>query len=387
MTRSLGNAAKGPSLVQNMSSVTCNPISSPESVTDQALMTLGFVILLILALLGNIFVITVFSKRSNQLRSPVNCFIINMAVSDLLVPILVIPRRIQEIYLGWSPWLVGGALGDILCRVLNFADEVSVTVSSQSMVFIAAERFWSIVFPMRPPLISKQTTPKFICFTWIFSALFFSYYLFAHKLVRKDKTLVCQYGLPHIFHTWQDLWRADRMSLLAVFVVFPFVLLTAFYVVIIITLHRQEKKAIHLSSVAQRKRTEENQRVTIMLVTVVVLFFICWTPYYVYIFLQYYSLGSRWPCSSIQKWYLGSIYMNYAYTAINPLIYYIFNKSFRRGFHDLLFCRFYCSHCCQQIRVGPLSAKSANDNSPVKCRTWSQKTEMMELHVTSHSLA
>ena len=93
--------ATDPFLSQNATNANCNPISRPKSVTDQFWMTFGFAVLLFLALVGNSFVILVFGKRSNELRCPVGCFIVNMAVSDLLVPIFVIPRRIQEIYLGF----------------------------------------------------------------------------------------------------------------------------------------------------------------------------------------------------------------------------------------------------------------------------------------------
>lgn len=346
-------------IILSLNETKCDPISRADSLTARILMTLGFSVLLIFALVGNCLVIAVFCKRKDQLCTTVNCFIINMAVSDLLVPILVIPRRIQEVYLGWSPWLMGGGLGDFFCRLLNFADEVSVTVSSQSMVFIAAERFWSIVFPMKSPLISKRATPRYICFTWIFSSIFFSYYFFAHRLDHNRNKLVCRYGIPEFFNTWKDLWRVDRMTFLAVFVVFPFLLLTVFYTMIIVTLYRQEKSVIHLSSDVQRKRAKENQRITLMLLTVVILFFVSWTPYYVYIFLRYYLFGSSWSCSAIQKWYLGSIYINYAYTAINPIIYYTFNRAFRLGMQEMLFCRqrnFF--PCCHPARVGFLQTDS-----------------------------
>ena len=334
----------------------CDPLTRAESLSTRTLMTLGFSFLLFFALVGNSLVIVVFCKRKDQLCTPVNYFIINMAVSDLFIPIFVIPRRIQEVYLGWSPWLLGGGVGDFLCRLLNFTDEVSITVSSQSLVFIAAERAWSIAYPMKPPLISKKTAPRFICFTWVFSSIFFSYYFVAHRLVHNGSQLICRYGIPELFNTWKDLWRVDRMVFLAVFVVFPFIFLTGFYAMIVVTLFRQEKNSTHLSSDVQKKRTNENKRVTLMLVIVVVLFFLSWMPYYIYVFLRYYLHGSSWSCSSIQNWYLGSIYLNYAYTAINPIIYYTFNRTFRKGMEALLF--YSCRHCHRPARVAALETDS-----------------------------
>lgn len=317
----------------------CLPYDAHNSTTDQLVMTTGYVILFIFSFIGNILVIAAFYKDTEEQRTPVQCFIVNMAVSDLFVPLFVIPRRIKQIYHGWGTWLIGGVLGEILCKVVNFADEVSVTVSSQSMVFIAADRFWAIVFPMRTSLISKRTTPRVICFTWISSTIFFFYYFFAYKLdYNKDKVPFCGNTLPQIFKSRDDLWRVDRLSLLVIFVAIPFILLVAFYFSIIAALYRQEKAAIHLSSVAQQQRARENKKVTLMLIVVVIMFFVCWTPYYVYFFLYYYSLGVNWSCNSLQRLRLGSKYMNYIYTALNPLIYYRFNANFRRRVMQMLFC-------------------------------------------------
>ena len=187
----------------------CQPYRPFSSFSWQVILTLIFSLSLIGALIGNALLIIVFWKRYAQLRSPVNCFIINMAVSDLFIPFFVFPRRIQEIYLGWGPWLLDGILGDILCRTVHFADEVSVAVSVQSMVFIAVERWRSVVFPMKSALISQRSTPRFIAFTWIFAVVFFFYYFFASKLRHKNGKPFCDFSLPQLFDTWEDLWRLD----------------------------------------------------------------------------------------------------------------------------------------------------------------------------------
>ena len=321
----------------NQSFERCDPYAAVESTSNQALMTSGYAFLLFGSLVGNALVIAVFCKRYDQLRTPVNYFIVNMAISDLLVPLFTIPRGIKQVYFGWDPWLVGGVLGDILCRLLHFAEEVSTTVSSQSMVFIAAERFWAIFFPMKTPLISRKTCSRFICFTWLFSMTFYSYYFVVNKLVQKDNVYTCVYTLPQIFDNWEDLWRIDRLSLLVVFVIIPLVLLVTFYTAIIVTLRRQEKAASHLSSEVQQQRTKENRRIITMLITVV-LFFISWAPYYAYFFLQHYHHHFTLSCNFMKGLYLCIRYLNYIYTAINPLIYYTFNSTYRQGFHEIFRC-------------------------------------------------
>ena len=254
--------------------ICAEPWEGSFNVIEEVLMTIGYAILIVFSFFGNAFVIAIFHKQC-QLRTPVNYFIVNMAVSDLLIPLFVLPRRIKEVYFGWSAWSVGGVMGEILCKVVNYSDVVSVTVSSQSMVFIAAERFWSIVFPMK-----SRTAPRFICFTWMFSFTVFVYYFVAYKLDAKG---FCVYDLPEIFVKWEDLWRLDRMILFVTFVAIPFVLITVFYVGILVSLHRKGKSFPHLASEPQRVRAKENRRVALMLITVVVLFFM---PYYIDFFYR-----------------------------------------------------------------------------------------------------
>ena len=336
------------SLLSNTSSEICNPYEpGVVSAIEQALMATAYAVLFSFSFFGNILVIFIFYKRYGQLQTTTSCFIVNMAVSDLVAPICVIPRRIKNVYVCFASWPLGGVLGDLICRVGEYVDEVSTSVSALSMVLIAAERFWAIVFPMKRPLISKNTTLRYVLLTWFFSMLFYLYYFFANRLVyRKDGSPSCDYGIPEVFDTWEDLWRVDRLSLLVTFVLIPFVLMAAFYSAIIINLCRSNEVASHLSVREQSARRRRHKRMTLMLLTVVVVFFASYLPYYVYFFKQYYSLGRMESCRSIRQLYLAARYMSYIYTGLNPLIYYAFNKSYRRGFHQLLHFPWICFRIC-----------------------------------------
>ena len=325
----------------------CKPFIASSSVSSQVIMTTAYCVLLLLSLVGNSLIVIVFFRPSGRPRTPVDYFIVNMSVSDLLIPLFTIPRRLQEIYLGWGPWLVGGLIGDLLCRFINFAEEVSIAVSMLSMVFIALERFWSVVYPLKLPLITKKTSPRFVAISWIFAILTFSYYFVAYKLVAKNDQLYCRYGLPQVFDTWQDLWRADRIMMFVIYVAVPFVILTILYTVIVVSLHQQEKRAVNLHSHQQRRRTKQNKQITFMLAIVVLLFFISWTPHYLYFFVHYYSWPpeQRWSCSSLKRLNLAAKYMNYLYTALNSFIYFIFNRSYRRRFQAIFGCK--------RLRVAP----------------------------------
>lgn len=309
-----------------------------NSISSQVGITMAYCVLLLLALIGNILVVALYYKNpGGRLRLPINSFICNMAVSDILIAVLVIPRRIQETYLGWSPWLIDGILGEILCKLVNFSDEVSMAVSIQSMVFIAFERFWSIVLPMSQPVITARHSPRFIAFTWMFAVGIFFRYFFTHKLAYIDNELRCKHDWAELFDTWEELWKVDRLIFFTLFVAIPFVLLLFFYSAIIFSLYRQEKRFGHLALEAQRKTARENKKVTVMLILVVFLFFVGWTPYYLYIFKHYFLPSTnKWSCIFMKNLTFTAIYLNYVNAGLNPLIYYTFNDTYRRGFRELL---------------------------------------------------
>ena len=105
---------------------------------------------MLLSLTGNFLVVAVFF-RNKTLRTPVHYFIMNMAVSDLIIPVVVLPWKMVE---AWHDrvWLVDGVLDSILCKLLPIAWYLSINMSVCNMVVIATERLHAVIFHMRPPL-------------------------------------------------------------------------------------------------------------------------------------------------------------------------------------------------------------------------------------------
>ena len=93
-------------------------------------------------------------------------------MSNLLLPIFSMPQSIQEIYT--NHFLIGGPLGQSLCKLAYFLPLVSGLVSTQSLVLIAVDRFGAVVFALRPPLISSKLCRFFILATWILAMLILS---------------------------------------------------------------------------------------------------------------------------------------------------------------------------------------------------------------------
>ncbi|KAL9954586.1 hypothetical protein ACROYT_G042147 [Oculina patagonica] len=150
--------------------------------------TFAYCLIFVVSMAGNIF-IGIIVYKTKTMRKPINFLIVNMAMSDLLFPIFLIPEKITALYV--ESWLISGPLGQALCKVVPYLGNLSFTVSIQSLVLIAVDRFGAVVFPLRSPLISSKLCPFFILATWIVAMVGQSPYLFALKLVEYQGGLMC----------------------------------------------------------------------------------------------------------------------------------------------------------------------------------------------------
>ena len=98
-------------------------------------------------ILGNILVALVITlSRPRDLKPSVRYFILNLAISDLIVLIMFIPFDLA--YMEMKVWVFGEAM----CQLVNTLNYASVTVSGTTLAAISLERHRSIVYPIKNPL-------------------------------------------------------------------------------------------------------------------------------------------------------------------------------------------------------------------------------------------
>ena len=150
--------------------------------------TFAYCLLFLVSLVGNTFIAIIVFK-TKTLRKPINFLIVNMAMSDMLVPIFLFPRELILTYT--RSWLMGGPLGQVLCKLSIYASYLSFTVSIQSLVLIAVDRFGAVMFPLCSPLINSKRCRFFILATWIIAIAIFCLNLFASKVIESPEGLAC----------------------------------------------------------------------------------------------------------------------------------------------------------------------------------------------------
>ena len=86
--------------------------------------TVTYCLFIIVALVANSLIVMTVYKTPN-LRKPINYFIANMASSDLLFPISWIPWYLSHLHI--NSFLIGGQLGQALCKLLPFFGSVPLS--------------------------------------------------------------------------------------------------------------------------------------------------------------------------------------------------------------------------------------------------------------------
>ena len=105
--------------------------------------TVTYCLIIIVSLVANSLIVIIVCKTPN-LKKPINYFIANMALSDLLWPIFVIPLSLSDLHTNYL-FLIGGQLGQALCKLLPCFGSVSIVVSTQNLILIAVDRFGAVV--------------------------------------------------------------------------------------------------------------------------------------------------------------------------------------------------------------------------------------------------
>ena len=294
-----------------------------------------YCVILLGSLFGNVFIIVIVYKNQD-LRRTINYFIVNMAISDLVSPLIVHPVKITELVTESLHWHVGGILGSIFCKLFYFASSVSLLVSVQSLVWIAIDRFVAVVFPIKLRLISSKIRTIAIVSTWVLAGVFYSPLLITLELVELGNNAFCrratdtheQSMFPNTEAAEVYYWFHVTIRCIA-----PLVVTTILYSAIAISLNRQNKAlAGNLPTVAEQLYLKKRRQATQTAVIILVLFYICVIPYTVLHFL----FPPIHYCAFLRLFEWPAYLMFFSSSIVNPVICLSFVQTYRRGLKNIL---------------------------------------------------
>ncbi|XP_055519925.1 G-protein coupled receptor 54-like [Leucoraja erinacea] len=299
----------------------------PPFLTDAWLVPLFFALLMLVGLVGNSLVVYVVSTR-RQLRTATNCYIVNLATTDIIFLVCCVPFTATLYPL--TSWV----FGDAMCKLVNYLQQVTVQATCITLMAMSMDRCYATVYPLQS---LRHRTPRLAMAVsvaiWISSFLLSAPMAMYHRIARGY-----WYGFQtycvEAFPTQSQQKAFIIYSFLAVYLL-PLVTICVCYTLM---LHRVGRPVVrpadggyqnvhHLSerSIAMRAK------ITKMVVVVVVLFTVCWGPIQVFILFQVFYSGFQvnFETYKIKTW---ANCMSYVNSSINPIVYAFMGESFRRSF-------------------------------------------------------
>ena len=291
----------------------------------------AYILVILLSLFGNVMVVRVVHKN-RRMRTITNYLIINMALADLLTTVFNMLPTTYWIFQGLDVWAMGGWIGEALCKLLNFSQSLSISVSVFTLCAIAFDRFFAIFRPLKR-VITFRVAKCIIAGTWLASIVVPCPQLYV-------LTTAGEKGVAQCVEKWVppfDAATAPRDYTIALFFLLyalPLTVIASLYTVIMLKLWRRRAPGQELTS-NQEHKEKTNRKVLKMLVTVVIVFALSWLPLYVRMFVMF-AESDRYICGLPYDMDFLTLYLGHANSAVNPYIYVIFNENYRRGFRTAL---------------------------------------------------
>lgn len=301
----------------------------PPSTTHQIVVLLVYSLMFLLSLNGNIMTVFIVLAKP-YMRSVTNCLIANMAIADLLMTFSAMPYSAAYTYVK-SRWF-GGIMGMITCKILQFSVALSVAASVLTLVVIALDRFFAVVYPFkRASVIRKIWVVSTVI--WVLSGLSMSPYLYYYKL------LLLQDGYYHCSVSWEPLansWEASPIYFSFLFIalyLIPLLIIAFFYGIVSFKLWI--RRIPGNPSAANLRHAELSKRRTIkMLIIIVIVFSLCWLPAHLMHFFIFFDEKTYDKIPSL--WQQIAFGVSQGNSSINPYLYIALNRNFRRAYVDVL---------------------------------------------------
>ncbi|UJR14989.1 hypothetical protein I4U23_001967 [Adineta vaga] len=376
---------------------------------------------------------------NTYLRTPTNFYLLNLAVSDLMILLCNLPLEMLEIYHHQWP------LSSIFCKLRNISAEFFTCSSILTILAFTCERYFAIVHPIYLHRLSHfRRAQNIIIFIWLISFGFslpfgLSYEIesnlsiVSHKpttillLTNKTEFIRTKYVEKHLSIRCEScVPKPSVEKLLSIIIIitsicffyFPMIIIGAIYLFIGQALRRvskyeictnpaepstssqssfsnkdavelqqqqQQQQGSHMNSYSwlkMRARCQARKVVIKTLVAVVSAFFICYAPLYLQrLVLAIINLNAN----ILTEFTFLSNFMAYLYvlsgitfyfgSVINPILYNVVSNKYRRAFRNLVCCR--------------LSTRNKPPQSPIQksFRTKHiQTTKLMENYPWNHRI-
>lgn len=280
------------------------------SLTQRIISAIAISALIVLSISGNVLVIASFYFYKKIRRSVTNCFIVSLAVSDLMVAFLSEPFWLsyeidhwRSLPKNWNimTFQMFWVILDITCA----------TASIVNLMFISIDRYFAIKSPLSHHTKMTPETSKWIILAlWIYST-----------------GAGCLYLLG---------WYWKFLMIFIIGFLVPLVIMVFCYCGIMVVISSKAR----LSNQVGTTRLDKEFKTAKSLGVVTGSFVLCWLPFFILSLVYRYCIScmddiERMPAAtSAAKW------LHYLNSCLNPIIYAFLNPTFKVAFRNLFrkFC-------------------------------------------------
>ncbi|NXU52772.1 GALR2 protein, partial [Turnix velox] len=297
---------------------------SPELRIAGIIVPVIFSLIFFLGTVGNGLVLAVLLRNRQIKYNTTNLFILNLAVADLCFIICCVPFQ-ATIYT-----LEGWVFGAFACKAVHFLIYLTMYASSFTLAAVSIDRqvYLAIRYPLKSrDLRTSRNAGVAILAIWLLSLLFAGPYLSYYQIVHYHRVPIC---VP----IWEDQHRKilDILTFL-----FGYLL-----PVTVVSMAYARTLKFLWTSIDPIKRFSESRKakckVTKMIVTVAILFCLCWLPHHLVILCFWFG---HFPFNrATYACRLASHCLSYANSCLNPIVYALISKHFRKRFKQVFTCLF-----------------------------------------------
>ncbi|XP_039670605.1 trace amine-associated receptor 13c-like [Perca fluviatilis] len=251
-----------------------------------------------------------------QLHTPTNILLLSLAVSDLLVGLVVMPR---EIFRKTSCWF----LGDFVCFLYNYLSSIIPASSIGDMVLISVDRYVAICDPLHyNTRITVKRVKLCVCLCWLCSVSY------CFLFVKDDLTQPGRYKSCYGECVFVVDYVLGAVDVVLCFII-PVILILALYLrIFAVAVSQARAMRSHITAVTLQhsvtpKAKKSELKAARNLGVLVLVFLMCFCPFY-----SFSLAGDSLVTASSASYVLFLLYSN---SCLNPVIYALFYPWFRKA--------------------------------------------------------
>ena len=283
---------------------------------------IAYIIIAVLALLGNSLVCVLFVKNRVLLKKSYNVFLVALAVTDLLTAVNLLTAS-SLVLSGIFPTKIGHLGNEIFCRVIcsGWIVFTLCEVSTYICLVLTYKRWCAVVKPLTYQAnFSKKRVAVTVALFWVVGLLCTSPRLFEVTMSYNTGDFCC---------SWRTMTAVKRHYIAVIkatfSVIIPFCWMIGIYSHMLYRT-RLRKNRILPADRAHRIRQGRTRMVRLAVIAMILL----WMPYQMFCVLALFGLTEL--NATVYHWTTALAFFN---SCINPFIYGVTNHTYRRGYCEI----------------------------------------------------